>query len=390
MMLAFCHSIIINHVLAGFCMRGESLKSKVRQHLHRISKPGHYLGGEVNCVVKDTKQVLGRVCLAFTDTHAIGQSHNGLEVLYSIMNNDPRWACEGAFTPWFDFEAMLVEQRLPLYLLKTFTPLCEFDVVSFSLQYEVFYNSLLTMLHLGGIPLMREEHGRDDLLVIVGSPGAQNPEVMASFVDLFVVGDTEERLPWVMEEYPRLKHSRAISSTEAIARLVSQISWGYAPAFYEPSYNDDGTLSSLNRKRSEVPAKIHVCRINSDFDAIPLPTKSVIPFVKNPYDRVALEIMRGCLWQCRFCQSTVIKRPLRGRAVDTVVAATMETYENTECENFQPNLLWQTFADAGVDPSFFSKRERPHQDLLPWDHIEAKRERPFLETEHTNTVFSWN
>ena len=106
-------------------MRGESLKSQVRQHLHRISKPGQYLGGEVNCVVKDTKQVLGRVCLAFTDTHAIGQSHHGLQVLYSIMNNDPRWACERAFTPWLDFEAMLVEQRLPLYSLETFTPLCE-------------------------------------------------------------------------------------------------------------------------------------------------------------------------------------------------------------------------------------------------------------------------
>ena len=226
-------------------MRGESLRRQFRRHLHRICIPGQHLGREVNCVIKDPKQVLGRVCLAFPSTYAIGQSHHGLQVLYSIMNNDPRWACERAFTPWLDFEALLVEQRLPLYSLETFTPLCEFDVVGFSLHYKDLNATLLTMLHLSRIPLASEERGWHDPLMIAVGPGAQKPEVMASFVDLFVIGDGEESLPWVTEQWMRLKHSRAISRIEAIARLVSQISWGYAPAYYKPSYNGDGTLACV-------------------------------------------------------------------------------------------------------------------------------------------------
>ena len=243
-------------------MRGESLKKRVRQHLHHVSTPGQYLGGEVNSVVKDPAQVEGRVCLAFPDTYAIGQSHHGLQVLYSILNNDPRWACERAFTPWLDFESVLVGQRLPLYSLETFTPLHEFDIVGFSLQYEVLYTNVLTMLHLGGIPFSREERDWDAPLVIAGGPGAQTPEVMAAFVDVFVIGDGEESLPWLVEEWMRLKQKRATSRTEAIARLVSQVSWAYAPAFYVPSYNQDGTLASLNRTRADVPARIHACRIS--------------------------------------------------------------------------------------------------------------------------------
>src|SRR5256714_10670704 len=193
-------------------MVNTSLKEAVTRLLPRVQKPAQYIGGELNSVVKDHRRVRGKLCLAFPDTYSLGMSHHGLQVLYSIMNDDPQWACERAFTPWLDFEAELRRHRLPLYSLETFTPLCEFDLVGFSLQYEVCYTNLLTMLDLGGIPLHSTDRTLDYPLVIAGGPGAQNPEVLAPFVDLFIIGDGEESLPWVMDRWMTLKEQQRAGS----------------------------------------------------------------------------------------------------------------------------------------------------------------------------------
>src|SRR5437016_5561994 len=182
-----------------------ALKDAVSRLLLRVQTPAQYLGGEFNAVVKDHRQVRGKLCLAFPDTYGLGMSHHGLQVLYTLMNNDPQWACERAFMPWTDFEAELRRHGLPLYSLETFTPLREFDLVGFSLQYEVCYTNLLTMLDLGGIPLHSKDRTLRDPLVVCGGPGAQNPEVLAPFVDLFVIGDGEESLPWLMDLWMTLK-----------------------------------------------------------------------------------------------------------------------------------------------------------------------------------------
>src|SRR2546428_1215508 len=245
------------------------------------------------------------------------------------MNDDPQWACERAFRPWLDFEAELPRQRLPLYSLETFTPLHEFDLVGFSLQYEVCYTNLLTMLDLGGIPLHGKDRTLADPLIICGGPGAQNPEVLAPFVDLFVIGDGEESLPWVMDKWMTWKEKGGKSREDMIAELASSTSWAYAPMFYEPEYHADGTIAAMNRTRADVPREILACTIDQDLDAIPLPVRPVVPFVETPHDRIAIEIMRGCPWQCRFCQSTVIKRPLRVRSVETIVQSALESYKNT-------------------------------------------------------------
>src|SRR3954471_17751874 len=317
-------------------MLNTAVREAVMRVLPRVKTPAQYTGGELNSVSKDHRSVRGKLCLCFPDAYTLGMSHHGFQVLYTIMNSDPQWACERAFAPWLDFERALRQNRLPLYGLENFTPLSEFDVVGFSLQYEVCYTNLLTMIDLGGIPHFARNRGVNDPLVIAGGPGAQNPELLAPFVDLFVIGDGEESLPWLMDRWMDLKegalrdgdltHERRM---EMLAELAGSTVWAYVPAFYEFDYHADGTIAAVNRTRSDVPTQIESCTITQDLDAIPLPTRPVVSFVQTPHDRIAIEIMRGCPWQCRFCQSTVIKRPLRVRSVETIVQAALDSYRNT-------------------------------------------------------------
>src|SRR4051812_36443593 len=252
-----------------------NLKDTVARLLPRVQTPAQYLGGELNSVVKDHRQVRGKVALCFPDAYTLGMSHHGLQVLYTIMNQDPQWACERAFTPWIDFENVLRKDRLPLYGLETFTPLRDYDVIGFSLQYEVCYTNVLTMLDLGGIPLHSDERTLDHPLVIAGGPGAQNPELLAPFVDVFVIGDGEESLPWVMDRWMTLKEKRRaggvnplMSRADMIAELVGATNWAYAPMFYEPEYHADGTIAAMHRTRSDVPREILACTIDQDLEDI--------------------------------------------------------------------------------------------------------------------------
>ncbi len=348
-------------------MPNSALKTEVMRLLPRVKTPAQYMGGELNAIIKDHSQVRGTLCICFPDAYTIGMSHHGLQVLYSIMNNDPQWACERAFAPWMDFETILRKRRLPLYSLETFTPLHKFDIVGFSLQYEVCYTNLLNMLDLGGIPHFSDERLVSDPLIIAGGPGAQNPELLAPFVDLFIIGDGEESLPWVMNRWVELKE-KAIRDgdntyrrrLEMLAEVVGRTVWAYAPVFYQHEYHADGTIATVNRTRSDVPLEIQSCTISQDFDAIPLPTKPVVPFVQTPHDRIAIEIMRGCPHQCRFCQSTTIKRPLRFRSVETIVQAALESYRNTGTNEI--SLLSLSTSDY---PHFEELVKRMHQVFRP-------------------------
>jgi radical SAM family uncharacterized protein len=365
----------------------QSLRQAVDRLLPRVQMPAQYIGGELNSIVKDHRTVRGKLCLAFPDTYPLGISHHGLQVLYSIMNDDPQWACERVFTPWTDFENELRKANLPLYGLETFTPLVEYDLIGFSLQYEISYSNILTMLDLGRVPLKSADRTPNDPLIIAGGPGAQNPEVLAPFVDVFIIGDGEESLPWIMDCWMSLKEQWERGEipgenprSEMIARLVSGTTWAYAPQFYEPEYHADGTIAVMRRTRADVPVEVMACTINQNLDDIPLPTRPIVSFVQTPHDRIAIEIMRGCPWQCRFCQSTVIKRPLRVRSIDTIVQAALDSYRNSGYEEISllslsssdyPHFeelvrrMRETFEPLGVSVSLPSLRVNSHFPQLP-------------------------
>src|SRR3954468_2364399 len=260
-------------------MLNQTLKDAVVSRiLPTVRTPAQYVGGELNTVAKDHRTVLGTVCLAFPDTYSLGMSHHGLQVLYSLMNARD-WACERVFTPLPDFEKALRDHGIPLYSLETFTPLNEFDVIGFSLQYEICYTNVLTMLDLGGIPLHAEDRTDDDTLVIAGGPGGQNPELLAPFIDLFVIGEGEPSLPVVCDMWQELKGS-GLSREEKLARIAAQAPWAYVPRFYEPIYGEDGTIVEIRPLRDDLPGAIRPCVIQ-DLEGTPLPTRPIVPFVET-------------------------------------------------------------------------------------------------------------
>jgi len=307
---------------------GQSLQDLVVSRiLPRVQTPGQYIGGEWNAVVKDHRAIRGTVCLAFPDTYSIGMSHHGLQVLYAVMNRRDDWACERAFAPMADMERLLREHGLPLYSLETFTPLAEFDVLGFSLQYELCATNVLTMLDLAGIPLAAEERTAAHPLVIAGGPCTANPEPMARFIDLLVIGDGEQSLPEVCDQWLRLKRSGG-DRAEMLAELAARLPYVYVPRFYRAEYDAEGRPGAVRPIRANVPELVQPA-VLADLDAMPLPTSPVVPLVECVQDRIAVEIMRGCPGRCRFCSGTTLKRPLRLRKVDTIVRAAIESYRNT-------------------------------------------------------------
>ncbi|NLW51329.1 MAG: TIGR03960 family B12-binding radical SAM protein [Candidatus Brocadiaceae bacterium] len=292
-----------------------------------VETPARYLGGEKNSIRKDPARVDVSFALLFPDLYGIGMSHLGGQILYSVVNRLDWAAAERAYAVWPDMQAKMREHGVPLYALESFRPVREFDVVGFSLQYELLYTNVLAMLELAGIPLGRTERGPEDPIVIAGGPGAASPEPMADFIDLFFLGDGEESIAEFARLVRRMK-AEGRPREEIVLQAARRVTGVYAPGHYDVSYNADGTVSAVRPAGDGVPARIRAAKV-ADLGQAHYPTDLIVPFVETVHDRITLEIMRGCVRGCRFCQAGMLRRPLRPRPPGQLTALAREAYAKT-------------------------------------------------------------
>lgn len=302
------------------------LSEKIRKEfLPFVIKPGRYVGNELNVVKKEAKDKL-KFALVYPDIYEIGMSYLGLHILYHITNKRPNTLCERAFLPWPDAEEILKGKSIPLFSLESHTPLKEFDILGFSLTYELNYTGVLNILNLSGIPLFSKERGDDYPLVIAGGFTAFNPEPMADFFDLFVIGDAEEIINEILDIIDKGRKAK-LKKSDLLFEL-SRVQGVYVPSFYEPKYDSNSRFTGLSPKIPDVPEKI---KANTVPELRPeyYPPAPLVPFIEVTHDRLSVEIMRGCGQACRFCEATSIYRPKRQKSVEQVLKETELGIANT-------------------------------------------------------------
>ena len=282
-----------------------------------MEKPGRYTGGEWGEVIKDPESVDIRFAFCFPDIYEIGMSNLGIRILYNILNEREDTWCERVYAPWADMEEQMRTHGLPLCTIESGTPLSECDFVGFSLQYELCYTNMLNMLDLAGIALESSERANDAPIVVCGGPCTYNSEPIADFADICLIGEGEDELPELMEIYK--KHKKAGFDRAAFLREVSHCESMYVPSLYDVEYNDDGTIKSFTPKYEDVPAKVRK-RIVKDMDSAPFPKNLVMPFIQTVQDRIVLEVYRGCIRGCRFCQAGMVYRPVREKSPEVLDA----------------------------------------------------------------------
>lgn len=325
--------------------------------LNLVQKPARYAGGELNSVVKNKNDVAVRFAFCFPDLYEVGMSHLGMKILYSLLNSDPEVWCERVYAPDVDMEKILRERKLPLFALESRDSVGDFDMIGFTLQYELSYTGILNMLDLAGIPVRSEDRHELKNLVVAGGPCSCNPEPIADFIDLFMPGEGEEVLPEVVNLYKTAKKegwSKAQYLSEA-----AKIEGVYVPSLIDVTYNEDGTVKEFVPKdTAKIPVKK---RIIKDLDKVFYPDKFVVPFIDIVHDRSMLELMRGCIRGCRFCQAGFIYRPVRDKHFETLAKNAHDLCDSTGYEELSLTSL---------STSDYKELEPLLDDLLSWTEKE--------------------
>jgi radical SAM family uncharacterized protein len=362
---------------------GSRPNGDLRERLSRdllpfVQEPGQYIGGEVNEVRKPWADVRVRFCLAFPDAYSIGMSHLGSAILYHLLNGRPDTLCERTYAPWGDAADRMRKLGLPLFSWESRRPVREFDLVGFSLQYEMLYTNVLGMLDLAGIPLLAAERGDGDPIILAGGPGVDNPEPMGDFIDLAFLGEAEDALPLLIDRFRDLRAS-GVPRAEIIRALAREFDFLYAPGLLEPSWNADGTLAALTPRVPGLPERSRAAYV-ADLEHAPFPTAPPLGNTEVIHDRITIEIMRGCPRRCRFCESGRTKGKVRWRSPEEILRLARESYARTGHEEISltslspsdhPQLrtvlttLDAEFAPKGVSLSLPSLHTNHQLELLP-------------------------
>lgn len=333
------------------------INKDVEKLLLKVQKPGKYVGGEQNAVIKNKEEVDVRFAFCFPDTYEVGMSHLGLKILYSQFNSFPYVWCERVFAPWIDMEKEMRNANVPLFALESGDPIEQFDIVGFTLQYELSYTNVLNMLNLGNIPIKSADRTTLKNLVVAGGPCACNPEPLADFVDLFFIGEGEEVDMEVIDLYRKCKADG--TAKDEFLRQAANIDGVYVPALYSVDYNEDGTISEF-KPLDNAPAKIKK-RIIMDLDKVHYPENFVLPMVEIVHDRAVEEVFRGCIRGCRFCQAGFIYRPVREKSIETI---------NKQCKDLCANTGYDEISLSSLSSSDYSQINELLTQLNTWSKDE--------------------
>lgn len=304
--------------------------------LLNIEKPARYIGNEINSVMKDKEKVAIRFAMCFPDVYEIGMSHLGIQILYDMFNRREDTWCERVYSPWIDLDRIMREQHIPLFALESQDPIQDFDFLGITIQYEMCYTNILQVLDLSNIPLFASDRTDEDPVVIGGGPCAVNPEPLADFFDLFYIGEGETVYNDLLDAYKENKKNHG--TRRDFLEMAAEIEGIYVPQFYDVSYHEDGTLKSFLPNNSHARATIKKQVVRNMSDA-PYPSKPVVSFIKVTQDRVVLEIQRGCIRGCRFCQAGMIYRPTREKNLETLKRYAIEMLKNTGHEEISLSSL---------------------------------------------------